>query len=31
MQGKIRVRGAEASNEMVLEGADGPFGGITTV
>jgi hypothetical protein len=31
MQGKIRVSGAEASNKVVLEGADGPFGCITTV
>jgi hypothetical protein len=31
MKGKIRVCGTEASNEVVLEGAYGPFGGITTV
>jgi hypothetical protein len=31
MQGKIRVSGAETSNKVVLEGADGPFGCITTV
>jgi hypothetical protein len=31
MKGKIRVRGAEASNKVILEGAYGPFGGITTV
>jgi hypothetical protein len=31
VQWKIRVSGAEASNKVVLEGADGPFGCITTV
>jgi hypothetical protein len=31
MQGEIRVRGAEASNKVILEGAYGSFGGITTV
>jgi hypothetical protein len=28
---KIRVRGTEASNKVILEGVYGPFGGITTV
>jgi hypothetical protein len=31
MKGKIRVRGTEASNEVILEGAYGPFSGITAV
>jgi hypothetical protein len=31
MQWKIRVCGAKASNKVVLEGPDGPFGCITTV
>jgi hypothetical protein len=31
MQGEIRVRGTEASNKVILEGAYGSFGGITTV
>jgi hypothetical protein len=31
MKGEIRVCGTEASNEVVLESAYGPFGGITTV
>jgi hypothetical protein len=31
VEGEVFVDAAQASNEMILEGADGSFGGIATV